>query len=55
VAAPLLHVDLPQSLRHGHPKDVVLDFVQVPPPVHMVGVDRAPICVGSALEDAQNY
>jgi hypothetical protein len=33
---------------------VVLDLIQVSPPVHMVGADRAPIGVGSELEDAQS-
>jgi hypothetical protein len=47
VAAPHLHVVLPQGLRPGHPKEVVLDHIQVPPLVHTVGVDRAPVGVGS--------
>ena len=54
MAAPLLLVVLPQGLRLGHPKDVVLDLIQVPPPVHTVGADRAPVGVGSAPEDAQS-
>jgi hypothetical protein len=33
---------------------VVLDLIQVPPPVHTVGVDMAPVGVGSAQEDAQS-
>jgi hypothetical protein len=33
---------------------VVLDLIQVPPPVHTVGADRAPVGVGSASEDAQS-
>jgi hypothetical protein len=33
---------------------MVLDLIQVPPPVHMVGADRAPIGVGSAPEDVQS-
>jgi hypothetical protein len=33
---------------------VVVDLIQVPPLVHTVGADRAPIGVGSAPEDAQS-
>jgi hypothetical protein len=33
---------------------VVLDLIQVPPLVHTVGADRAPVGVGSALKDAQS-
>jgi hypothetical protein len=32
---------------------VVLDLIQVPPPVHKIGADRAPVGVGSVLEDVQ--
>jgi hypothetical protein len=31
-----------------------LDLIQVPPPVHTVGADKAPVGVGSAPEDVQS-
>jgi hypothetical protein len=49
--ALILHVVLPQGLRLGHPKSMVLDLTQVPLLEHTVGVDRAPVGVGSAPED----
>jgi hypothetical protein len=54
VVVPLLLVVLPQCCRLGHLKDMVLDLIQLAPPVHKVGADRAPVRAVEESEDTQS-
>jgi hypothetical protein len=54
VATPLLLVVLPQGRRLVHPKDMVLDLIQLMPLVHKVGADRALVRAVQVQEDAQS-
>jgi hypothetical protein len=54
VVAPLLLVVLPKGHRLGHPKDMVLDLIQLVQLVHKVRADRAPIRAVQAQKEAQS-